>query len=144
MFARVALVCLLAVPSAAQQEEKPKVPNDSVLVIVDGCLKGRVLAAMDVQQPDVKSGPTVRQRSFRLTGKKDLMKEVKADDGQRVRITGLIRKSSLYEPGVRIKGGRVVIGGGSSRSGSGIPDPVENVAVMDVTAVQLVGGACGG
>jgi hypothetical protein len=146
MFARIALACLLAAPLAAYQEqqEKPKIPKDSVLVVVEGCLKGRVLSATDVRQPDAESGPPVRQKSFRLSGKKDLMNEVKANDGQRVRITGLIQKSALIEPGMKIKGGRVVIGGGSgtASSGSHIPDPVENVVVMDMTDVQALGGSC--
>jgi hypothetical protein len=148
MFARIVVACLLAAPlSLQQQEEKPKVPKDSVLVVVDGCLKGRVLAVSNVRQPDVETGPLVRQRSLRLSGKKDLMKDVKANDGQRVQVTGLIRKSALYQEGMRFKGGRVVVGGGTSSgnpSGSGIPDPVENVIVMDVTAVQPTGGSCGG
>ena len=139
-----------ALPLAAQQErqeEKPKVPKDSVQVIVLGCLKGRVLTAADVRQPDVTSGPLVRQRAFRLAGKKDLMKEVKANDGQRVEITGLIKKSALAERGMRFKGGRVVVGGSGGMTNGGTshgPDPAENVVVMDVAAVTAMGGSCGG
>jgi hypothetical protein len=146
MFVRIAVACLLAAPLGHQEQEKPKIPKDSIQVVVNGCLKGRVLAASNVRQTDIESGVEVRQHSFRLTGKKDLMKEVKADDGQRVQVTGLIRKSDLYQQGMRFKGGRVVIGGGKSSgspSGSQIPDPVENVAVMDVTNVQPLGGSCG-
>jgi len=128
-----------------QQEERPKVPKDSVQVTVKGCLKGRVLAASDVRQVDTQSGPIIRQRSFRLAGKKDPMNEVKKNDGQNVEIMGLIKKSALAEPGMKFKGGRVVVGGGSMGSGSTgrPPDPAENVAVMDVLTVQAVGGSCG-
>lgn len=137
-----------AAPLAAQQEEKPKVPKDSVEVIVLGCVKGRVLTAADVRQPDVSSGPIVRQRAFRLAGKKDLMKDVKANDGQRVEITGLIKKSALAERGMKFKGGRVVVGGGSGSMNPGGtshgPDPSENVVVMDVETVRSMGGSCGG
>jgi hypothetical protein len=134
-----------AATAGKQQEEQEhrKVPKDSVEVTVTGCLKGRVLSASDVRQADTTSGPIVRQRAFRLSGPKDLMKEVKDNDGQRVEITGLIRKSALIEPGVKIKGGRVVIGGGSmGTAGAGIPDPAENTVVMDMSAVQLIGGSC--
>jgi hypothetical protein len=128
-----------------QQEERPKVPKDSIQVAVTGCLKGRVLSVSDARQVDTQSGPIIRQRAFRLAGKKDAMNEVKKNDGERVEIMGLIKKSALVEPGMKFKGGRVVVGGGSMGSGpSGRPpDPAENVAVMDVQTVQAVGGSCG-
>ena len=100
-------------PLAAQQEERPKVPKDSVEVTVTGCIKGRVLSASNVRQTDTQSGPPIRQSSFRLSGKKDEMNDVKKNDGQRVEITGLIKKSALTEAGMKFKGGRVVVGGGS-------------------------------
>jgi hypothetical protein len=132
-----------AASMSAQQEEHPKVPKDSVQVTVIGCLKGRVLAAADVRQTDVQSGPPVRQHAFRLAGKKDVMKDVKKNDGQRVEVTGLIKKSALIEPGMRFKGGRIVVGGGSMGTGGRPPDPAEQTVVMDVAAVQAIGGSCG-
>jgi len=143
-----AVLAVAVAPLAAQQEERPKVPKDSVQVIVLGCLTGRVLTAADVRQNDVSSGPPVRQRAFRLSGKKELMNEVKANDKQRVEITGLIKKSALAESGVKFKGGRVVVGGGSSSMGAGGgtahgPDPAENVVVMDVQTLTALGGTCG-
>lgn len=145
MVVRIALACLLAaVPLAAQQEERPKVPKDSYLVTVTGCLKGRVLKAADVRQVDTSSGPTIRNSAFRLTAKKDVMNLVKENDGRRVEVTGLIKKSALMEPGVKFKGGRVVIGGGTMASGtSNIPDPSENVLVLDASSLQALGGSCG-
>jgi hypothetical protein len=146
MLLRTVLACVLAAsPLLAQQEERPKVPKDSLLVTVSGCLKGRVLKASDVRQEDTTSGPVIRNHSFRLAGKKDVMKIVKEDDGRRVEVTGLIRKSALMEPGIKFKGGRVVIGGGTMASGSSnLPDPAENVLVLDAWTVQAVGGSCGG
>ena len=109
-----------------------------------GCLKGRVIKASDVRQEDTTSGPIVRGHSFRLAGKKDVMKIVKEEDGRRVEIAGLIRKSSLMEPGVKFKGGRVIVGGGTMSSGTGsMPNPAENVLVLDVWTVQALGGSCG-
>lgn len=146
MVVKIALACLLAAAplAAQQQEERPKVPKDSLLVTVTGCLKGRVLKASDVRQEDTTSGPIVRGHSFRVAGKKDVMKIVKEDDGQRVEVTGLIRKSSLMEPGVKFRGGRVVVGGGTMASGtSNLPDPGENTLVLDAWSVQALGGSCG-
>jgi hypothetical protein len=153
MFPRIALVSLLAaVPLVAvssrvagQQEEKPKVPKDSVLVVVTGCVKGRALRSSDVRQTDTTSGVNVRNQTFRLSGKKDVMSTVKENDGGRVEVTGLIKKSALIEPGMKFKGGRIRIGGGTSGgAGSSLPDPAENVVVLDVSAVQALPGSCGG
>ena len=145
MVIQLALATLLAAAPLAQQDEaRPKVPKDSLLVTVVGCLKGRVIKASDVRQEDTTSGPIVRGHSFRLAGKKDVMKIVKEEDGHRVEIAGLIRKSSLMEPGVKFKGGRVIVGGGTMSSGTGsMPNPAENVLVLDVWTVQALGGSCG-
>jgi hypothetical protein len=146
MVVRTALACLLAAaPLAIQsQEDRPKVPKDSYLVTVTGCLKGRVLKAADARQVDAASGPVIRNTAFRLAGKKDVMKSVKEADGDRVEVTGLIRKSALMEPGVKFKGGRVVVGGGTMASGSSnLPNPADNVLVLDAWSVQSLGGSCG-
>jgi hypothetical protein len=147
MIRHLALACLLAtVPLAAQQsEEHPKVPKDSLLVTITGCLKGRVLKAADVRQEDTSSGPVIRNHSFRVAGKKDLMKDVKENDGSRVEIRGLIKKSALLEPGMKFRGGRVVVGGGTMSSGSGnMPDPAEGVLVLDAWSMEALGGSCSG
>ena len=152
MFLRPAFALLVAIPllavstagvAARQEQEKPKVPKDSLLVNVIGCLKGRVIRAEDVSQPDTTSGMTISNHSFRLSGKKDVMASIKEYDGHRVEISGLIKKSALIEPGVKFKGGRVVIGGGSPTSTSTMPDPAENVVVLDAMTVQSLGGSCG-
>jgi hypothetical protein len=146
-FALLAALPLLTVSTAGvaprQEQEKPKVPKDSLLVNVIGCVKGRVVRAEDVRQPDTTSGITIRNRSFRLAGKKDVMAAVKEVDGQRVEISGVIKKSALMEPGMKFKGGRVVIGGGSPTSTSTMPDPADNVVVLDAMTVQGLGGSCG-
>ena len=135
---------VLAATPLFAQEERPKVPKDSYLVTVTGCLKGRVLKAADARHVDTTSGPVIRGTAFRLAGKKDVMKIVKEEDGRRVEITGLIRKSALMEPGVKFKGGRVVVGGGTMASGSGnLPSPADNVLVLDAWSVQSLGGSCG-
>ena len=77
------LVLALLVGAATYQEagqERPKVPDDSVELVLSGCLKGRVLAVSDTRQTDTQSGPIVRAKSFRLAGKGDLMKLVKKED----------------------------------------------------------------
>jgi hypothetical protein len=145
MVANVALACVIAITPLllSQQEEPPKVPKDSLMVVITGCIKGRVIRAADVRQTDTTSGPNIRSTTFRLAGKKDVMQVVKEQDGQRAEVTGLIKKSALIEPGIKFKGGRVVIGGGTSAGSTGsMPSPADNVLVLDALAVQGLGGSC--
>ena len=150
MLVRIALATLLAaapIGLAGQEQEgaKPKVPKDSILVTVNGCIKGRVIRTDDVRQADTTSGFNVRASTFRIAGKKEVMGAVKEQDGQRAEIVGLIKKSSLIEPGVKFKGGRVVVGGTSPGATPGtIPSPAENVVVLDAISAVALGGSCGG
>lgn len=144
----LALIVALGLTTAQDnpQEERPRVPKDSVELVVTGCLKGRVLAVSDVRQTDTQSGPIVRARSFRLAGKKDIMKDVKDHDGHLVDVTGLVRKSALMEPGVKVGKG-IVIGGGQPVAGSGgrpVPAPSEIVPVLDVASVRQRASSCSG
>lgn len=139
--ASIALASVTLAAQKGQEEGRRKIPKDSVEVTVNGCLKGRVLQVSEARRTDVESGPPVRQRSLRLAGKKDIMKDVKTNDGHYVELIGLIKKADLVEPGLRFKGGRVVIGGGTGAPGA-IPSPVENVAVLDVSSITTVGGDC--
>jgi hypothetical protein len=142
----LALVVALGMTAAQETpQERPKVPKDSIQLVVTGCLKGRVLAVSDVRQEDTQSGPIVRARSFRLAGKKEVMKDVKDQDGHLVDVTGLVRKSALIEPGVKV-GKRIVIGGGqpvAGGSGTRPAPPVEYVPVLDVESVRQRASSCG-
>jgi hypothetical protein len=138
MVVKIVLACLIATAPLSlapqeQEQEKPRpVPKDSVRVVIDGCVKGRVIRAADVKQTDTTSGLTIKAKTFRLEGKKDVMSAVKGVDGDRAELTGLIKKSALIEPGLSVMGGRVRIGAGSSGGTSSLPDPAQDVVVLDV------------
>ena len=139
----VALALVLG--TAALQEaaqERPKVPEDSVQLVVSGCLKGRVLAVSSTRETDAQSGPIVKGRSFRLAGKGDLMKEVKKEDGHFVEVVGIVKRSALDDKGVHV-GKRVAIGGGSPvASNKSIPDPAADVSVMDISSLTKRASTC--
>src|SRR5436190_7331218 len=134
----------IAAPQETTKQEKPKVPKDSIELVVTGCLKGRVLAVSDVRQEDTQSGPIVKSRSFRVAGKKDIMKDIKEHDGHLVDVTGIVKKSSLVEPGLKVGKG-VTIGGGPPVAGSGghTPLPTEYIPVLDVETVRTRASSCG-
>ncbi len=122
----LALALLLgaaAYQAGGQEGSRPRVPDDSIQLVVSGCLKGRVLSVSDARQPDTQTGPIIRSKSFRLAGKGDVMKDVKKEDGHFVEVTGIVKRSALDEKGVRV-GKRVRIGSGSPVSGTRtIPTP---------------------
>jgi hypothetical protein len=146
MAVRIVLAAVLAsttqLAQQPPQEEKPKVPKDSIQAVITGCLKGHVIRASDVRQTDTTSGVNITGHTFRVAGKKEVMALVKENDGRRVELTGLIKKSSLIEPGVKFKGGRVMVGGGASGGTGARIDPAENVVVIDTWTVTYLGGTC--
>jgi hypothetical protein len=135
------LVAALALAQDGPQE-KPKVPDDSIELTVIGCLKGRALKTIEKRQVDVESGPYVGERTFRLAGKRDLMKEVEKHDRHLVEVVGIVKRSALDDKGMKV--GRVTIGGGSPVSGRGIPSPADNTPVMDISAVRMRSSSCSG
>ena len=134
----------IAAPQETPKQEKPKVPKDSIELVVSGCLKGRVLAVSDVRQTDTESGPVVKSRSFRVAGKKEVMNDVKENDGHLVDVTGIVKKSSLVEPGVKL-GRNVTMGGGPPVAGGGgaTPIPNEYIPVIDVETIRMRASSCG-
>jgi hypothetical protein len=143
-----ALVIALALAGIAQEtpQERPKVPKDSIRLVVVGCLKGRVLAVSDVRQEDTTEGPIVRAKSFRLTAKGDVMDDIKTNDKHVIEATGLVKKSALAEPGMKVGKGITISGGPpTAGSGNGVPRPTPSdyVPVMDVSSIQPRHVACG-
>jgi hypothetical protein len=138
------LVALLALMLTGQAEpqEKSRVPEDSVELTVVGCLSGRALTTVERTEADVQRGPNVGERTFRVNGKREVMNDVKKYNRHLVEVVGVVKRSALDDKGV--KAGRVGISGGPpvASSGSRPPTGVDNVPVMDVSAVRLRAGSC--
>jgi hypothetical protein len=131
--------------SAHAQEEKP-VPKDSLRIVANGCLKGRVFKATSPatgEDADVVSSPDVSGRSFRLAGPRPVMDDVKKHDGHLVKVVGVVLKSSLADnaPGARVGNTRIVVGSPRSMDPAGRP-PMPGVAIMDVTSVLFLAESC--
>jgi hypothetical protein len=140
------LTTLLFLPalSAQEPEEKP-VPDDSLRIVAQGCLKGRVFTATsrpDPAEAEVVSSPDVTGRSFRVDGPKAVMEEVKKHNKHLVKVVGIVRKESLRDPGpgARVGNTRIVIGSPNMEMG-GRP-PVPSVPVIDLSSVQYLASDC--
>ncbi len=131
--------------TAAAQEEKP-VPKDSVRVSIPGCSKGSAFVVTESPEGERTSIEIKTGRRFRLTGKKDLLNEIKAREGNMIEVTGIVRRNDLEGPGgVSLGGGRVRIGGQQPVSGSGSVTnraPESANAILDVEGFRPLGQSC--
>ena len=143
------LIVSAAALAAQEQEQERKVPNDSQRITVPGCAKGRtfIVAAREGHEPT--SGELAPGRRFRLSGDKDILKEIEKREGMMVQVTGLVRKADLAGPGgISTGGGRVRIGGGAPQSqvgggpASGTLTGVKTDAVLDVEGWDRLPESC--
>jgi hypothetical protein len=134
----VALACAGAVAPA---QERP-VPKDSARIAIAGCATGTkfIVGRAPSHEPvrsDIPPG-----RRFRLNGKKDLIADIKKQEGMMIEVTGLVRQSDLGGPGGVSVGG-VRIGGGPPQAGSGGRSNVGTLdPVMDVESWRPLTEQC--
>jgi hypothetical protein len=137
------LAVILGVALAAQ-EERP-VPKDSARVSIPGCSKGSAFVVTESPEGERTSIEIQTGRRFRLTGKKQLLDEIKVREGYMIEVTGIVRKNDLAGPGgVSLGGGRVRIGGGPPISNGGSPTqaPQSANAILDVEGFRPLGEPC--
>jgi len=104
---------------AAQERE---VPKDSTRITIEGCADGRTFTITAREGHEPSSGGLAPGRRFRLSGPKDILKDIEAREGTMVELTGLVRKAELAGPGgITTGGGRVRIGGGAPQAQVGSP-----------------------
>jgi hypothetical protein len=139
----LATLAVVSTASPVRAQEPPRIPKDSVQVVVIGCLTGRALRTSDVKYVDTQSGPDVGSRTFRVAAKREVMKALEKENGHLVEVTGIVKRSALDDTGIKV-GSRVSIGGGSPVSRSGIPSVGDSVPVMDVLSVRQRSSSCGG
>jgi hypothetical protein len=143
------VLLLVSAAALAAQEQEKKVPNDSQRITVPGCANGRtfIVAAREGHEPT--SGELAPGRRFRLSGNKDVLKEIEKREGMMVEVTGLVRKTDLAGPGgLSTGGGRVRVGGGAPQSqvgggpASGALTGVKTDAVLDVEGYDRLPESC--
>jgi hypothetical protein len=136
-FHTLALVVGLAAIAAAQ--EKP-VPKDSLRISIPGCAKGVMFTVTDSPEHESRSSVAPGRR-FRLSGKKELLKEIKEREGGLIEVTGLIRKGQLDQSGVPLGGG-VRVSPGPAMGGSMGRDANYTQTILDVEGWRALAGDC--
>lgn len=113
-------------------------------ISIPGCAKGRTFIVARTPEHEPVRSAIAPGRRFRLSGKKNLLQEIKKAQGGMVEVTGLVRQSQLAGPGGVSIGG-VRIGGGPPRapmSSSPRNDPGYNDVVIDVESWRPLAASC--
>jgi hypothetical protein len=140
LIAALSTAVVLSIGLAAQ-ETKP-VPKDSVRVFVPGCAKGAMFTA-GRRTEDSPGGAAVPEGTrLRMSGPKKLMSEIKAQEGTRIEITGLVKRGQYEQSGVRLGSGVRISGGPTGSTGGLGPNPVVEQVVIDVEGWRKVLGDC--
>jgi hypothetical protein len=124
-----------------QAQERP-IPKDSARISIPGCATGtRFIVGRAASHEPVRSDIPPGRR-FRLNGKKDLINEIKRQQGSMIEVTGLVRQSDLREPG-GVNVGGVRIGGGPPQAGAGGRGNIGTLdAVLDVESWRPLAESC--
>ena len=139
-----ALIITLAVSSGPLfAQEAKKVPKDSMRVTVPGCVKGYVFTAGPRTEDQVGRSDIPEGMHLRMNGKKNLISEIRAHEGQMIQITGLMKKGQ-YSEGINVGGGVRVTPGTGSPSGNRPAYENTSVNYIDVESWQPAAGSCPG
>ena len=138
-----AVIVALAVSGSVLSAQEPKpVPKDSMRVTVPGCTKGSVFTAAAKTEDQLGRADIPEGTRLRMNAPKKLMAEIKAHEGQRIQITGLMKKGQYNETGIPVGGG-VRVTPGSGGVSVGRPSPtVGSVNYVDIESWQLAAGDC--
>src|SRR5262245_52942859 len=122
------LTFAVAGPCLALAAQERTVPKDSSRITIVGCAKGtRFIVGRGPAHEPVRSGLEPGRR-FRLNGKKDVINDIKKQEGHMVEVTGLVRQADLAGPGGVVVGGARISGGPAQ---SGMPDARRNTGSID-------------
>jgi hypothetical protein len=140
MTVALTIAAALSAQLAAQQETKP-VPKDSVRVFVPGCTKNYIFTAGRRTEETPGSVNIPEGMHLRMNAPKKMMAEIKAHEGSRVEITGLMKKGQ-YIPGVDLGGGVRVSPGLSPTGGGASGNTGVSQIWIDVESWRPIDGGC--
>jgi hypothetical protein len=123
------------------QESKP-VPKDSVRVFVPGCTKGMIFTSGRRTEDQPSSVDIPEGMHLRMNGPKKLMAEIKAHEGSKIELTGLMKKGQYGPDGIGIGGGVRIAPAPGPGSGGLRSSPGAGQIFIDVEGWRPVVGSC--
>jgi hypothetical protein len=145
----LAIALLLPVAGVVAQDKPPTPPvptKKGDAIAVYGCLRGSSLEATEVGATGEDSMPAEPGMTFRLTGDKGLLKEMKEKhDKKLVEVRGVL-KSDLqpsFGPEAKLGKMRVTFGAPPTGSGSAADEARRSVPVVEVKSYEGRDTSCG-
>lgn len=145
----VVCVFLTASGAAARAQQEKEAPASAMkkgdTVALKGCLTGAVLEVSDLGTTDM-TGELSRGVTFRLTGDKKLLKQMRAEhDRKLVQVEGVLKSDLPQQMGQSKKIGRmrITIGAPSARPGSPDAEARRSIPVLEVKSFEGSTTACG-
>ena len=142
VIALLLLTFVAAIHQDPPKENKP--PRRGDIVVAKGCVKGGALEAAEITGPGDANTGFLDLVTFRLTGDKKKVQEIKKDhDGHVDLITGELKTdlpTSTEKPGKKIGNTRITFGVGDRR-GIMQPQPPP-MPVLKVTSLEHTGVSC--
>lgn len=136
------LVLALTGPAGGQDKDKDdaKPPKRGDKVTVRGCLSGGSLDSTEVTAFDKDEKETRHYEflTFRLTGDKTVLKEIRMEHSGHVDVLHGTLGTDLPKPGSRIGNSRISIGIGRGMS----PEPPPPLPVLKVRSFEHTGVTC--
>lgn len=141
----IALAVSATLAFAAHAQEQKPVPRDSVRVYIPGCAHDRIFTAYPATE-DRPGGTAVPEGThLRMNGPKALMTDIRAHEGTRIELTGVMKRGQLGPEGVNVGRGirvRPGNGGPSAGLGGGMGSPVAGQILVDVEGWRAIPGDC--
>jgi hypothetical protein len=135
------LVFAVSLGVAALAQEKP-VPKDSERIFIPGCARNRMFTVGPRREDQPGRSDIAPGTRLLMNGPKQLLNQIKSNESNEIELTGLIRKSDLTQPGVKI-GDHIRIGPGPSPTGANPGrDYQSNQIMIDVEGWRVLTGSC--
>jgi hypothetical protein len=131
---------IIAVSASLLAQEKP-VPKDSERIFIPGCARNRVFTVGPRREDQPGRSDIAPGTRLLMNGPKKLLEEIKSNQAQEMELTGLIRKSDMKQPGVRI-GDNVRIGPASPMGTNPGRDVYSNQPMIDVEGWRPLDRSC--
>jgi hypothetical protein len=136
----VAVSALLWAAPLLGQSDKPKPPKKGDVLVIRGCLRGSAVESAEAMRVDAEGERHLDQAvpilTYRLEGKKDLLKDLKNKHEKRVvEVTGILR-SELSGNGLSKDVGRTRISIGVDPRTSRTPGTDQAIPVLEATSYE--------
>jgi hypothetical protein len=145
----IAVVACVGVSAGGQEPKDPpakqKTPEKGDAVVVKGCLDGPTLQSIETVTTD-DTGKVSGPLTYRLTGDKKLLKQLRAEhDGKVVEVSGILKSNLPHDSSIHAKTmgkTKITLGVGTPSGQKGMPGLESSLPVLQVKSYDGSGAPC--